>query len=81
MILFTFLSIGADLLLRNDRHWDRKCVGIEATTAFNQLTATAGSLPKVARVDLAAIVLNRRKLKAANILFGMLYTCSGLISY
>ena len=78
VILFTVLSIGADLLLRNDRHWDRKCVGIEATTAFNQLTATAGSLPKVARVDLAAIVLNRRKLKAANILFGMLYTCSVL---
>ena len=58
------------MILRSDQPWNRKYVGIEATTAFNQLTATGGSLPKVARVDLAAIVLNRRKLMTANVKFG-----------
>ena len=58
------------MILRSDQPWNRKCVGIEATTAFNQLTATGGSLPKVARVDLAAIVLNRRKLMTENVKFG-----------
>ena len=72
MIYTGILFQSLDLLLRQDRPWNRKCIGLEATTAFSQLSATAGSLPKVARVDLAAIVLNRRKLRAANILFGRL---------
>jgi hypothetical protein len=59
-----------DYILREDRTWDRRCVGIEATSALFQLASTAGSMPKVGRVDLAAIVLNREKLLAENVRFG-----------
>ena len=50
-------------------------MGIEAASALNQLAATAGSLPKIARVDLAAIVLNREKLLAEPVRFGEFLKC------
>ena len=43
---------------------------MEAMVALNQLASTAGSLPKVARVDLAALVVNRKKLAAESVNFG-----------
>lgn len=64
------LTMLLDFILRNDRKWNHRCVGIEAVAALNQLAATAGSLPKIARVDLAAIVINRRKLLAEDVMFG-----------
>ena len=50
--------------------WKHQCEGIEAMVHLNQLASTAGSLPKVARMDLAALVLNRKKLSAEPIRFG-----------
>lgn len=37
--------------------------------ALNQLVATGGSLPRVGRVDLAAMVLRRSRLAGENIQF------------
>lgn len=59
-----------DVHKREDFAWDKRCVGIEAMAAFNQLIATAGSLPKIARLDLAAMVLSRSKLVTENVQFG-----------
>jgi hypothetical protein len=61
---------GTDKHKREEFAWDRRCVGIEATAALSQLVATAGSQPRIARLDLAAMVLSRRKLATENVQFG-----------
>lgn len=60
-----------DYIVRNDRAWDRRCVGIDAMLFMNQLAYTAQPLPKIARVDLAAVFFSREKLAAENLAFGM----------
>ena len=69
-LLFAQCMFSTDYRAREDVAWNRRCVGIEAMVHLNQLASTAGSLPKVARMDLAALVLNRKKLSAEPIRFG-----------
>ncbi|KAJ1436164.1 hypothetical protein B484DRAFT_259982 [Ochromonadaceae sp. CCMP2298] len=59
-----------DYILRKDLAWDRKCLGIQATLAISGMAYTASPVPKIARVDLAAIFLKRDKLLAENVWFG-----------
>ena len=68
--LVLLLLYTSDRLLREDKDWNHQCVGIEAMVELNQLASTAGSLPKVARIDLAALVLNKKKLNTEPIRFG-----------
>ncbi|KAJ1416686.1 hypothetical protein B484DRAFT_153803 [Ochromonadaceae sp. CCMP2298] len=56
--------------LRRDFDWDRRCLGIKAVLALSGLAYTASPVPKIARVDLAAIFLRRAKLLAENVWFG-----------
>ena len=51
-----------DYIVRNDRAWDRRCVGIDAMLFMNQLAYTVQPLPKIARVDLAAVFFDGVKL-------------------
>jgi hypothetical protein len=51
-------------------------VGIDAMLLLNQLAYTAQPLPKIARVDLAAIFFDREKLASENLFFSK---CSNLI--
>ncbi len=71
----TLFPSFADSRARGDSAWDRKCVGIESTAALNQLVSTAGAMPKIARLDLAALVVNRQKLLSENVKFGKFHCC------
>ena len=44
-------------------------MGFEATVHLNQLASTVRPLPKIAHMDLAALVLNRKKLSKEPIRF------------
>ena len=65
----TVCLLSIDFIVRNDRTWDRRCVGIDAMLLLNQLAYTAQPLPKIARVDLAAIFFDREKLASENLFF------------
>jgi hypothetical protein len=56
--------------MRGDLSWDKRCLGLQAMIELNQLASTSGSMPKVARIDLAALVVSREKLAQENIRFG-----------
>ena len=59
----------AEVVYREDWFAQRKCVGIEALTALNQLAGAVKPLAKVGRLDLATLILNRQKLNSENIRF------------
>lgn len=69
LISSTLCLPSIDFIVRNDRTWDRRCVGIDAMLLLNQLAYTAQPLPKIARVDLAAIFFDREKLASENLFF------------
>ncbi|KAJ1427324.1 hypothetical protein B484DRAFT_397249, partial [Ochromonadaceae sp. CCMP2298] len=58
-----------DLILRKDLGWDRKCLGIQVMLAISGMAYNASPVPKITRVDLAAIFLRRDKLLAENVWF------------
>jgi hypothetical protein len=66
---FIFHSV-AEYVIRKDMAWNKRCVGIEAMVQLSQLAAATRSIPKIARVDLAALFLNRKKLLYENLHFG-----------
>jgi hypothetical protein len=66
---FIFHSV-AEYVIRKDMAWNKRCVGIEAMVQLSQLAAATRSIPKIARVDLAALFLNRKKLLSENLHFG-----------
>jgi hypothetical protein len=52
--------------------WNRRCVGLEAMAALHLFGAAGRSVPKLGRVDLAAVMFSRQKLATESIRFGTL---------
>lgn len=65
-----FLDHTADYINRGERDWDQRCLGMEAMVSLNLLAYTAQPLPKIARVDLAAVFFSRDKLRGEDVAFG-----------
>lgn len=64
--------------------YDEGCRGLNALLEFNMLTYTTQPLPRVGRVDLASLFLNREALLQANVVFGKfppthIYVCLYII--
>ncbi len=54
----------------NRASYDEGCRGLNALLEFNMLTYTTQPLPRVGRVDLASLFLNREALRKENVVFG-----------
>jgi hypothetical protein len=52
------------------RHWDQHCLGVLSTFQLTEFGYTVRPYPALARVDLAAVFFNRKRLLEENIFFG-----------